>query len=219
MTQGLPPLEPGFCRFYIIRHGETEWNLKGRIQGQLDSPLTQAAIEETKQKRTQLPIKEFSAIYSSDLGRAKQTAQLLNAEHKLASFTTALIRERYLGILQGKARQDLNDRLLQLLDNLENITQLKAEDPTIDIETTEEFITRILLLLRQLALARSDEKVLLVAHSGVMRHLLHKLGVFNVKRLYHIKIENLGYFVVDSNGSEFKVRQLVGIAQRLEPKE
>jgi broad specificity phosphatase PhoE len=58
----------------FVRHGETEWNLQGRVMGHLDSALTPTGIEQARRLAARLRGTEFDAIYTSDLGRAEATA-------------------------------------------------------------------------------------------------------------------------------------------------
>src|SRR5918999_6281569 len=85
----------------IVRHGQTQWNLKLVRQGHLDSPLTERGIAQAKALGERLARETFTALYSSDLGRALQTAQMIAAAtgHKIV--TDARLRERHLGIFQG----------------------------------------------------------------------------------------------------------------------
>ncbi len=64
--------------FGLLRHGETEWNTKKRIQGFSNSPLTAKGISQTKEWAETLQQWEWDQIYASDLGRVKQTAAILN---------------------------------------------------------------------------------------------------------------------------------------------
>ena len=61
----------------IVRHGQTQWNLKLIRQGHLDSPLTEKGIAQAKALGERLAREAFTALYSSDLGRAVQTAQMV----------------------------------------------------------------------------------------------------------------------------------------------
>ena len=207
----LPPLEPNYTRFYIIRHGETQWNTQGRLQGHLDSNLTEQGEEEAKKLASDLLQTEFSTVYSSDLGRAKRTAEILKLERQIAVRTTTLLRERYMGVLQGKTREEMSQKLISLLDRLDDIAKLKQEDPSIKIEDKDQVTARTLRFIRQAAVAHTGQNILVVTHSGNVRALLHKLKFTDLDRLYDIGIDNLGYFVLDSDGVDFFVRQLNGI--------
>src|SRR3989344_5835107 len=88
--------------FYIVRHGQTEWNTKGLLQGHGDSPLTYLGVKQAEQIRDELKSIHFDAIFSSDLLRAKRTAEIVALERKIAVKTTQALRERDFGHFEGK---------------------------------------------------------------------------------------------------------------------
>ena len=73
----------------IVRHGQTEWNLKLIRQGHLDSPLTETGLAQARALGERLALETFTALYSSDLGRAVQTAQLIAASDGVAKIERA----------------------------------------------------------------------------------------------------------------------------------
>src|SRR5688572_8434684 len=85
----------------IVRHGETEWNIARIRQGHLDSKLTDKGLAQAKALAQRLARERFSAIYSSDLGRAVQTALAIADVSGHEIITDPRIRERHLGIFQG----------------------------------------------------------------------------------------------------------------------
>jgi len=90
----------------LVRHGETEWNLEGRWQGQRDSRLTALGREQASRTATRLSRMKISAVYTSDLGRARQVAQLIAAPHGLPLIEREDLRERSYGVLEGKTDQE-----------------------------------------------------------------------------------------------------------------
>src|SRR5215813_9910507 len=85
----------------IVRHGETEWNIRGIRQGNLDSALTAKGIIQAKALAQRLVRESFTTLYSSDLGRAVQTAQEISNVTGHSIITDPHLRERHLGIFQG----------------------------------------------------------------------------------------------------------------------
>ncbi len=88
-------------QFIIVRHGETEWNIKGIRQGNLDSRLTEKGVTQAKALAQRLAREKFSALYSSDLGRAVHTAKEIAALTGHEIVTDARLRERHLGNFSG----------------------------------------------------------------------------------------------------------------------
>ena len=96
----------------IVRHGQTEWNIRGIRQGYLDSPLTGRGMAQAKALAQRLAREKFTALYSSDLGRAVQTAQEIANVTGHAIVTDARLRERHLGIFQGLNAEEINAKYL-----------------------------------------------------------------------------------------------------------
>lgn len=95
---------------YLIRHGETPWNVVGRYQGQLDPPLTPKGRRQAEATAAELAPLGFEAIYSSDLARAKQTAQALVKKTGLPLRLDPRLREINQGQWQGVLIDDIRAR-------------------------------------------------------------------------------------------------------------
>jgi len=100
---------------YMVRHGETPWNVEGRYQGQLDPPLTEKGRQQAQATAGKLAALDFAAIYSSDLARARQTAEALAAQIGLPVQFDARLREihqgEWQGVLIGDIRQGWPDEI------------------------------------------------------------------------------------------------------------
>jgi broad specificity phosphatase PhoE len=95
---------------YLVRHGETVANLEGRIQGQDDSPLTPLGRRQAVAVARRLAGETFSRLYSSDLGRAVDTANEIGGVTGMTVQTDPLIRERHFGVIQGLTREEIEKR-------------------------------------------------------------------------------------------------------------
>ena len=93
-------------KIIIIRHGETEENKKGIVQGQIPGHLSELGKEQAKKVAKRLSKEKINVIYSSDLDRAKNTAQEIAKFHKKTLFELKQeLRERNWGNLQGKRKE------------------------------------------------------------------------------------------------------------------
>lgn len=195
---------------YIVRHGETEWNFKKLIQGQSDSPLTEEGIKQAKGLSKKLNKVKFDLVFSSDLLRAKRTAEIIIAEQKLEIATSELLRERRFGKLEGKPVQTLRafDELFAKLRH-EEIYSYKSSP---DVESDEEIVTRLITFLREAAISHPGKKILVVTHGGIMRAFLIKLGVSDYKN--PVFIGNAGYIKLETDGVDFYVKEVDGIEKR-----
>src|SRR3989344_4287192 len=112
-------MNPNICTFYIVRHGQTDWNKKHLIQGQTDIPLNEEGKLQAKGLAAELRNTHFDAVFSSDLTRTRQTAEILALERKLAVETRKALRERTFGKLEGKPTSKLkavHAELIKLTD-------------------------------------------------------------------------------------------------------
>jgi broad specificity phosphatase PhoE len=97
-------------KLIAIRHGETEWNAQGREMGQLDSALTERGIQQARLVAGRLNQAAFHALYSSDLGRGIQTAEIIASKCQKQVQLDAGLRERHMGIFQGLTLAEMRER-------------------------------------------------------------------------------------------------------------
>jgi len=155
---------------YLIRHGETEFNREGRIQGHADSPLTSLGRRQAQAIAERLSTESFNAIYSSDLGRAYHTAEAIAAPHNLPINSTPLLRENAFGIIQGLTQAEIDERYPA--DQHEwRRNPLTMRPP--GAETREEVLNRCAEFLTEIPNCHTDgDKVLIVSHGGSLRGLI-----------------------------------------------
>lgn len=87
---------------FLVRHGETEWNVQRRIQGHSDSPLTQSGIDQAKQVAARLKNEGITHIIASDLGRTQQTAKLIAEACGCEIIADPRLRELNMGVLEKR---------------------------------------------------------------------------------------------------------------------
>ena len=154
----------------IIRHGETLENRNRILQGHLPGQLTEIG----KQQARDLSLKllkygRFDQIISSDLERAKETADLISKELPPCKILhEKQLRERFYGDLEGKHVSRLK-RLL--VENKKDMRGLRIPDG----EKYEDFELRITNFYSRLIEGNPDQKILLVTHAGVMQVILEKI--------------------------------------------
>jgi broad specificity phosphatase PhoE len=195
--------------FYIVRHGETEFNAKRRIQGHLDIPLNETGEKQAQKIAKQLKMIKFDFAFSSDLMRAKRTAEILTLEHTLAIETTKKLRERAFGEMEGKP-SSVFFAYMDLLQALTDEERFKKKAHK-DFESDEELTMRIITFLRETAVANPGKTILVTTHGGVQRVILLHLGYFTYKTIERYNFGNLSYLKLRSDGVDFYVDEINGI--------
>jgi probable phosphoglycerate mutase len=95
-------------RFLFIRHGQTDYNLTGRVQGQVDIPLNELGRWQAEQIGERLKSYELCGIFASDLSRAHDTAKAIGKHHPdLTILTSELLREVAYGVFEGMQLGDI----------------------------------------------------------------------------------------------------------------
>lgn len=195
------------CTFYLVRHGQTDMNVAGLLQGQSNSILTEKGKEQARQLAKELGDIHFDAVFSSDLVRAKDTADIIAIEHKLATQTTQLLRERAWGRLEGLSRNVLHqfDEVYASLPDEEKSIYKSFED----IENDEEVSIRFITFIREVAVNYREKNVLLVSHGSAISSFLVKIGFWTYDKVLPT-IPHTAYIKFISDGIDFFVEETKG---------
>ena len=181
--------------FYIVRHGQTDWNVQKKIQGHTDIPLNETGHMESKRLAAELTGTTFDVAYSSDLKRAYETSLIIKNNHALDVFKDKRLRERHFGKWEG--------RYFSELDALTN------EDKS-DVETDEAMIQRAFEFLNEAVHVNRGKTILIVTHGGLMRSILVKAMslTFTVEGFSTL---NNSIIVLSHENGEWTVKKLQGI--------
>jgi len=165
----------GPTELIVVRHGETVWNLDGRQQGQLDSPLTELGIHQAEAVGLALADADCRALYSSDLGRAAETADIVGRTLGLPVVTDARLRERHLGILQARTMADFER------ENPDEHARFRGSDPDYVVpggESARQRHERSVACAEDLARRHPGQTIVIVTHGGPLGSLMrHALGL------------------------------------------
>ena len=174
-----------YCTLYLVRHGETEWNVKKINQGQSESALTEVGIEQAKETGEKLKHIKFDAIFSSDLSRTQRTAEIIKLDRELVIQTSELLKERTHGSFEGKHANVFKNTLKEKLEEREKLSGKEYHSFRLasDVETDEELVTRFLIKIREIAVAYPNANVLVVTHAGCIRQFLIHIGYAERKAL------------------------------------
>ena len=160
-------------RIIAIRHGETTWNVDGRLQGHLDIPLNDIGLWQAEQAAQALVDVDITAIYSSDLQRAYVTAQAVAKATGKPLQSDAGLRERSFGEFQGKTFQDIEAAYPEAAQ------KWRKRDPSFVLGSTGESLLtlrdRIASTVDKIASQHEGEQIVIVAHGGVL-DVLYRLA-------------------------------------------
>ena len=140
-------------RLLLVRHGETDWNAEGRLQGQIDRPLSDFGRRQARQLAEELEDEEIGAIYSSDLARARETAEIVGERLDLPVELDSDLREKDWGSWEG-------------------LTAVERDRVEFVGESTQAHQERMLRGLARISAQHPDgDTVLIVTHGGSMRRV------------------------------------------------
>jgi broad specificity phosphatase PhoE len=150
-------------RLWLVRHGQTDWNVEGRWQGQtpLAPPLNATGLAQARALAEELSRASFDALYGSDLLRARQTAEIIAARLELPVLFDPRLREVNLGTWEGLLGEEVaRDFPLELAERRANPAHQRPPDG----ETVAEVAKRMRAALGDIASARPVGNVIVVTH-------------------------------------------------------
>lgn len=176
----------GSAQICVARHGETDWNIAGILQGWLDVAINEQGRRQAHQLAAAFADSGFARIYSSPLSRALETAEIISRALQLAPPARHEgLKERNFGAIQGIPKTELADLNPVLLQ------QILKRNPACSFEQGESmdaFASRVLDAISAIAERHPGERVLVITHGWVMdvitRHIrkLPRSAILNLKR-------------------------------------
>jgi probable phosphoglycerate mutase len=149
----------------LIRHGETLWNQQRRMQGHSDSPLTETGVRQSRQLAQRLKAVAFGALYSSDSGRAHQTARSIAEATGHDIVVEPRLRERHFGVFEGLTGAEIQ------ANHPDHYLRFKSRDPEYAVpggESALAFRARVLDCLGEIAGRHAQDVAVVVTHGLVL---------------------------------------------------
>jgi phosphoserine phosphatase len=148
----------------LVRHGETDWNRERRFQGHADEPLNDVGREQARKLAEALAGERIDAVYTSDLLRARETAEILAAPLDAEVVALRELREIDVGSWQGLSWPEIEEQ------DPEGVARWRREGHGWHGgETYEELGVRIVAVLREIVARHANQRVLVVGHGGTVR--------------------------------------------------
>ena len=173
----------------FIRHGETDWNLQQRFQGQIDVPLNATGLAQAARLGQRLAAEPYDALFSSDLVRAQQTAAPLAAAWQLQPTLVPGLREQSFGVLEGLDVPTIKQRHADLWQQwLEHRGSYALPGG----ESLRQFHARVMDAVRELAAEGAGRRLAIVTHGGVLDMLWRTAHGLSLDGLRECEIPNTG---------------------------
>lgn len=193
-------------RLYLVRHGETDWNVDGRLQGLSDIELNARGEAQAQRLATRLAEEgEFAAIYSSPLRRAARTAEFIGKTLDLPVLADARLMERSLGQLEGLTMSQIRDRFPEV-HRAWHEGGVRPHVP--DEESREDFVTRAREFISQVRTKHPEGNVIVVTHGGTLNMLLMAALRLDVEHPLPFWIDNASLNIVQWGDRGVRLRLL-----------
>jgi uncharacterized phosphatase len=173
-------------KLLLVRHGETDWNLERRVQGQTDTPLNETGRRQAEALARELANERIDAVYASDLRRALDTARAIAGPRGLGVHLVPELREKNFGSWEGLTDDEVLERFPEA-----------RTGPWGDAETPDDVVERVLGALRHIAERHPGDQVLVVSHGGPLRAVLRHCAVNGVERIANCHVARIA--VQDGN--------------------
>ena len=181
-------------RFCLIRHGQTDWNMDGRYQGQSDIPLNEKGLAQAKTLAGELQGRAFTSIYSSDLMRARQTAQPIADALKLTVQLEPRLREINQGEWEGQVAENIKARYADLWAQ-RTIDPASVRPP--GGETVAEVAARVYAALNDISRRHSSGTIMIVSHGLCLAVIICRVRDIPIEKSYTLIPDNIQPFWID----------------------
>ena len=165
-------------KLYIVRHGETEWNVIKRFQGQLNTPLTEKGMEKLRETGKKLENVLFDEVYTSELGRTVASAEIILNENrgyknkKRELQKLAELNEVYFGVWQGLTYEEVFLKYPEEGNNyFYNVKNYNAEN--VEAEKLEDALERFLKGINKILDSHESGNILVVTHGTVFEMFMN----------------------------------------------
>ncbi|MCE2528388.1 MAG: histidine phosphatase family protein [Acidimicrobiia bacterium] len=182
-------------RWFLVRHGQTEWNRVGRAQGQSDPPLNQEGQEQAEAVAVRLAPVSFEVAYSSDLRRAADTAVPVMRGRDTPIVYRRDLREKSFGEWEGMTYEQVRRRYPAMLEEL--FSERPAFAPP-GGESDLDLFARAAGAAAGIAErhAETDGNILVVSHGGTLRAMMVSMLGLPIESMWRLRLSNAGLSVI-----------------------
>ena len=182
----------------VVRHGETDWNISGILQGWTDVPINDVGRRQARELGEAFAGAGFASVWTSPLIRSSETAQIVAGLLGLpAPVAHEGLMERHFGAVQGVPKAELGETNEVLLQ------QILRRNPAAHFEegeTMDEFADRVLGAVLEIGVRHGGERVLVVTHGWVMDVITRHVGGLPRSAILNLKRKNGESIWLESDG-------------------
>lgn len=190
-------------KIYITRHGQTEWNTLKKMQGWQNSNLTEKGIEDAIRLGKRLEDINFSKIYSSPLGRAKDTANYIKGNRDIEIELLDGLREMGFGSWEGVENEKVMKLHKEQYDNFWNKPELYKRE---DSENFEELFKRVEKTLEYIIEDARGENILIVSHAVTIKTIYALINNYKIEEFWIPPyIDGTSLTVIELDEKEMKI--------------
>jgi len=196
-------------RLCLVRHGETAWNAEHRVQGQLDVPLSAVGEAQALAAARVLAREAFDAVYSSDLERARKTAEPAASALGREVLLERDLRERHYGIFERLTYAEVKTRYP------EDYARFEARDPEFAFrsgESLKDFYARSIAVVSKIAGENRSRSILVFTHGGVLDMLYRHVKGLGMRAPRDFGIPNAGLNRLELRDEGWVIRAWADIA-------
>ncbi len=196
-------------RLCLVRHGETAWNAEGRVQGQLDVPLSEVGHAQARAVAAALAGERFDAIYASDLVRVRQTAEPAAGRLGLPVALDAALRERHYGMFERHTYVEVRERYPT------EYARFRDKDPDFDFgsgESLKAFAARSLACVATLVERHAGRSILVFTHGGVLEMVYRRAVGMTLSSPRDFEIPNAAINRVEAGPGGWRVAAWAEVA-------
>ena len=182
-------------RLILVRHGKTKLHHADRFWGKTDVTLSNTGIRQAEQLRDRLATEKINAIYTSQLSRARVTAEIIAAKHGVKTQSCSELVEMNFGYVEGLTFQEIEKLHPKLAEEL-NDWNARPNFP--GGESFDNLDSRVQSFLPRLKKHKEKETVLIVAHGGTLRLIICHLLRIDAKHWRKIRIDRASLSIIDT---------------------
>ncbi len=175
----------------LLRHGETDWNIQGRMQGRTDTPLNAQGLTQAQRLAERLMREEqIDAIYTSPLARARITAEIVGQKLGLKPIPDERLMERGAGVFEGLTAPEFAERY----PDLHRAWLNEAHRPNLPgAEARDDFHRRVAAFLDSIRAEHPHQRIAVVSHGGTLSMLLATLIGLDFYRRSPFRFDNTSF--------------------------